>query len=144
MHEDANRALLRLRLPLLDALKTRSPTPLDLDIYIQPLCAACSRFRRLYPFFCRAALQVLLCCVVRRKAPGSLRFDSLITRSAPPSPDQSPDLDATMPWRNSDAYGSQQYAAFTDPNGFNFAFDVGSDNLMSPYAFPHMSPDSAC
>ncbi|KAI4741004.1 hypothetical protein E4T50_08547 [Aureobasidium sp. EXF-12298] len=48
-----------------------------------------------------------------------------------------------MPWRNSDAYGSQPYAAFTDPNGFNFTFDVGSDNFMSPYAFPHMSPDSA-
>ncbi|THX05166.1 hypothetical protein D6D13_07296 [Aureobasidium pullulans] len=48
-----------------------------------------------------------------------------------------------MPWRNADAYGSQQYAAFADPNGFNFAYDVGSDNFMSPYAFPHMSPEAA-
>ncbi|KAI5250552.1 hypothetical protein E4T42_04943 [Aureobasidium subglaciale] len=48
-----------------------------------------------------------------------------------------------MPWRNPDAYGSQQYAAFADPNGFNFTYDVGSDSFMSPYAFPHMSPESA-
>ncbi|CAD0016356.1 unnamed protein product [Aureobasidium pullulans] len=48
-----------------------------------------------------------------------------------------------MPWRNADAYGSQQYAAFADPSGFNFAYDVGSDNFMSPYAFPHMSPEAA-
>ncbi|KAI5205472.1 hypothetical protein E4T39_03089 [Aureobasidium subglaciale] len=48
-----------------------------------------------------------------------------------------------MPWRNPDAYGSQQYAAFADPNGFNFTYDVGSDSIMSPYAFPHMSPESA-
>lgn len=49
-----------------------------------------------------------------------------------------------MPWRNAGAYGSYPYAAFADPNGFNFAYDVGSDSFMSPYAFPHMSPDSAC
>ncbi|CAD0082851.1 unnamed protein product [Aureobasidium vineae] len=48
-----------------------------------------------------------------------------------------------MPWRKSDAYGSQPYSAFSDPSGFDFTFDVGSDNFMSPYAFPHMSPDSA-
>lgn len=49
-----------------------------------------------------------------------------------------------MPYRNSGAYASQQYAAFADPNGFNFTYDVGSDNLMSPYAFPLMSPDASC
>lgn len=49
-----------------------------------------------------------------------------------------------MPFRNSGAYGSQQYAAFADPNGFDFIYDMGSDSLMSPYAFPLMSPDAAC
>ncbi|KAH0292572.1 hypothetical protein M436DRAFT_49867 [Aureobasidium namibiae CBS 147.97] len=48
-----------------------------------------------------------------------------------------------MPWRNSEPYGSHPYATFADPNGFNFAYDVGSDSFMSPYAFPHMSPDSS-
>jgi len=45
-----------------------------------------------------------------------------------------------MPFRNPGAYG----AAFADPNGFDFGYDVGSDSLMNPYGFPLMSPDASC
>lgn len=83
----ANPAPLRIRLRLLDAFKTGTPTRLDLDNYLQLLCAAAHfRLGYLYPLFSLPCCNSIRASLCRALGTCLVLFVSLpsVTRSAPP------------------------------------------------------------
>lgn len=49
-----------------------------------------------------------------------------------------------MPFRNASAYNDYDYTGFGSPGAFPFNYDLASNQFISPYGVPLVSPQDSC